>query len=53
VYQEFGMDAVLGMSLNPSIFYYQALIVFLLALVVSVYPSLKILRLNPLNAIRS
>lgn len=53
VYQDFGMDAILSMSLSPSIFYYQAFIVFLLALAVSLYPSLKILRLKPLEAMRS
>ena len=53
VYQEFGMDAILNMSLNPSIFYFQAIIVFLLAVAVSLYPSLKILRLNPLDAMCS
>ena len=53
VYQEFGMDAVLGLSLSPSIFYYQALTVFVLAFAASVYPGLKILRLKPLEAMRS
>ena len=53
VYQEFGMDAILSISVQPSIFYYQALTVFLMGLAVSVYPSLKILRLNPLEAMRS
>lgn len=53
VYQDFGMDAVLAMSMDPAIFYYQTLIVFLLGLAASVYPALKILRLKPLEAMRS
>ncbi|HAD34860.1 MAG TPA: ABC transporter permease [Chitinophagaceae bacterium] len=48
VYQDFGMDAILSFSIDPSIFYYQAFTVFLLALVVSIYPSLKILIECPL-----
>lgn len=53
VYEDFGMDAILSMSMNPSIFYTQGLIVFLLGLAASIYPAVKILRLNPLEAMRS
>ena len=53
VYEQFGIDPVISMSLRPSIFYYQALIIFILALVISVYPSMRILKLNPLEAMRS
>ncbi len=53
VYERYGMEAIISMSMKPSIFYYQALIVFLLAVLVSIYPSLKILRLKPIEAMRS
>lgn len=53
VYEEFGIEPIIKMSLNASVFYYQALIIFLLALTVTIYPSLKILKLKPLDAMRS
>lgn len=53
VYESYGMEAIISMSMKPSVFYYQALIVFVLAVLVSVYPSLKILRLKPIEAMRS
>lgn len=53
VYEQFGIEPIINMSLSPSIFYYQALIIFLLALAVTAYPSLKILKLKPIEAMRS
>ena len=53
VYERFGVEPVISMSLTPSIFYYQALIIFLLALFVTIYPSLRILKLRPVEAMRS
>lgn len=53
VYEQFGIEPIMKMSLHPSVFYYQALIIFMLALIVSVYPCFKILRLKPIDAMRS
>ena len=53
VYDEFGIEPVINMSLNPSIFYYQALIILILALIVTIYPSVRILKLKPIEAMRS
>ena len=53
VYESFGIEPIINMSLNPYIFYYQALIIFLLALAVTIYPSIRILKLKPVEAMRS
>ena len=53
VYESFGIEPIINMSLNPTIFYYQALIIFLLALAVTIYPSIRILKLKPVEAMRS
>ena len=53
VYESFGIEPIINMSLNPNIFYYQAFIIFLLALAVTIYPSIRILKLKPVEAMRS
>ncbi len=53
VYVQFGIEPVINMSLSSNIFYYQALIIFLLALAVTIYPSFKIFKLKPVEAMRS
>lgn len=53
VYEKFGIEPIITMSLNSTIFYYQALIVFSLAIAATIYPSLRILKLKPVEAMRS
>jgi len=50
---EMGFDPVIPMSFAPDLFYTQAFFVFLIAVVVFLFPLLKIYRLNVLEAARS
>ena len=52
-YRRFVFDPVLNASTDPMIFINQALIVFLIAAVLSLYPVLKMQRLKPLEAMRA
>lgn len=52
-YRRFGFDPVLNASTDPLIFIHQAMIVFLIAVVLSLYPVLKMQRLQPLEAMRA
>jgi ABC-type antimicrobial peptide transport system permease subunit len=53
VYQTYGMEAVLQFSMEPVVFYSQAVTVFIITLVFSVLPLIKASRLNPVKALRS
>lgn len=48
-----GMEAVLTFSMDPDIFWLQALIIFALAFVICLYPLVRVARLNCLDATRS
>lgn len=52
VYQSYGFEAIIPASLDPSIFIYQALTVFVLALVVYVLSINKVFRIRPVEAMR-
>ncbi|MEZ4827116.1 MAG: FtsX-like permease family protein [Bacteroidia bacterium] len=52
-YAEFGMEAVFPMAISPQIFFSQALVVFIFAWLVSIYPAWKIMHLNPIKAMHS
>ncbi|MEM6262604.1 MAG: ABC transporter permease [Bacteroidota bacterium] len=51
-YKAFGMDAVLPTSTDPIIFLAQAAVVFVLSLLVGLYPLYKVSRLKPVQAMR-
>ncbi len=51
--EEYGIEAVLQTSLDPSIYIQQAIIVCLISIVVTMYPFYKITRLKVMNAIRT
>ena len=53
VIETFGMEPVLQFSLEPSLFYSQAVIIFWITLIFCLYPILKASRLNPVKAMRS
>lgn len=53
VYKEFGFEALLPMAVSPSIFIRQAVIVFGIASILSLYPMWHIKNLNPVKAFRS
>ncbi|MDI1323471.1 MAG: ABC transporter permease [Algoriphagus sp.] len=52
VYEEFGFEAIFPTSTDPKIFLTQGMIVLILALVLSLYPIVKIARLNPVTAMK-
>ncbi len=52
VYQQYGFEAIMPASLDPSIFYYQAIVVFVLAMLVYAFSINKIFRIKPVEAMR-
>lgn len=53
VYESYGMEAVMQFSVEPYVFYSQAIVVFVITLVFSLLPLIKASRLNPVEAMRS
>ncbi len=51
-YEQYGFEPVFYFSIEPIIFYSQTVIVLLIALILSVYPMIKIGRLDPITAMR-
>lgn len=51
-YEEFGIDPIIHMSSDPDIFISQIIAVLFFALLVSLYPALKIARTKPIEAMR-
>lgn len=51
--EQYNIEPVLNFSLNPAVFYWQGIIVFIIALIVSIYPVYRISRLNLISALRS
>ena len=52
VYENFGFEPVFYFSVEPQIFYSQTIVVLVIALVLSLYPLTRILRLDPIKAMR-
>jgi ABC-type lipoprotein release transport system permease subunit len=50
--RQYGFEAVMPFSLDPWLFYHQALIVLLIALVAATYPLVKITRMDSARAMR-
>lgn len=53
VYETYGLEAVMQFSLDPAVFYSQAVTVFIITLIFSLLPLIKASRLNPVEAMRS
>ncbi|MEX2595781.1 MAG: ABC transporter permease [Salibacteraceae bacterium] len=53
VYEEYGMEAVLQASVEPSIFIQQASIVAMVACVIAIYPFFHVLRISAIKAMRA
>lgn len=51
-YENFGFEAIFPTSVKASIFINQGLIVLVIGLLLSLYPIYKIIRLDPVNAMR-
>jgi ABC-type lipoprotein release transport system permease subunit len=52
VYERFGFEAVFPASTEPSHFINQGLVVLVIGLLLSFYPVIKIIRMNPVQAMR-
>ena len=53
MYEDFGFEPYLQGSIEPGIFFEQALIVGLVASIIAIYPLIKLLSLNAINEMRS
>lgn len=51
-YERFGFEAIFPASTSISIFLYQAVVVLVIGLALSVYPVIKVIRLNPVTAMK-
>ena len=51
--EEYGMEAVLQSSIDPAVFIQQALVVILIATVISFYPIFRLLKMDVINSMRS
>lgn len=52
VYEQFGFEAVFPATMEPAIFINQSIVVLTMGLVLSLYPVLKIIKLDPVSAMR-
>jgi ABC-type lipoprotein release transport system permease subunit len=52
MYASYGIEPVIEISMNPSIFYTQAWAIFIIALILSFYPMMVLSRLTPVKAMR-
>lgn len=53
IYEKFGFEAVFPATFAPAVFAYQALVVLVIGLLLSLYPVLKVLFLKPVEAMRA
>jgi putative ABC transport system permease protein len=51
-YERFGFEPIFPTSTNSAIFIYQGMVVLVLGLLLSLYPMYKVIRLNPINAMK-
>lgn len=51
-YEEFGFEAIFPTSTNSSIFFEQGITVCIIGLILSLYPVIRIIRLNPVDALK-
>ena len=53
VYENFGFEPIFNFSIDPNIFYSQTIIVVIIALILSLYPIIKMMSLDPVTAMRN
>jgi ABC-type antimicrobial peptide transport system permease subunit len=51
-YEEFGFEAIFPTATDAPIFWEQGLAVFIIGVVLSLYPVIQIIRLNPVEALK-
>ncbi|MFQ5906299.1 MAG: ABC transporter permease, partial [bacterium] len=49
----YGFEPILPFSMDPSIFWTQALVVLVIAILAAVYPILRVFKLRPVEALRT
>ncbi|MEX0965998.1 MAG: FtsX-like permease family protein [Bacteroidia bacterium] len=52
MYSDYGLEPVLQTAVTPGLFIQQAVVVAIIAFVISIYPFLRLLRLNAIEAMR-
>lgn len=52
VYEDFGFEAVFPATMDPPIFWSQTIVVLVIGLLLAMYPVLKVLKLDPVAAMR-
>lgn len=52
-FENFGMEPIVPASLSPKVFFSQALIIFIITILLGLFPLYKILKLQPVSAMRS
>lgn len=53
IYEKWGFDPIMPTAFEPGIFFWQALIVFIITSVLAFYPLTRIMRLQPVQAMRT
>ncbi len=53
VIEEYGMEASMKFSISPDVFTQQTMVVFIIACVISLYPLIKLMRIDAIKAMRS
>ncbi|MEL6924835.1 MAG: FtsX-like permease family protein, partial [Bacteroidota bacterium] len=53
IYEKFGFEPIFPAALDPQIFINQAIIVFIITSILAIYPFFKIMKLQPVQAMRS
>jgi len=53
IYETFGIEPLMFFSMSPGLFLYQALTIFAITVVISLYSTLSVIRLQPVNAMRT
>lgn len=53
IYESYGFEPIMPVLIHPEVFLSQAKIVFVIALIVSIYPIVKLLRFSVMKALRS
>lgn len=53
VYEDFGIEAIIQFSINPSIFIQQAIIILLISIVITIFPFIQIQRMDAIKQMKA
>jgi ABC-type antimicrobial peptide transport system permease subunit len=51
-YERFGFEAIFPTATDPAILIYQGIVVLLIGLLLSIYPVIRVIRLDPVKAMK-